>query len=252
MAGRVEAVGAKVHAFRVGDEVFGEVANGAFAEYVVAPVGRIARKPKNLTFEEAAAAPWAVTALQGLRDAGGLRAGQKVLINGASGGIGTWAIQIARALGAEVTAVCSARNADMVRALGAHEVIEYESEDFAAAGPRFDLMLDTVGNRTIADCRRALLPEGTYVACSGRGGDWFGPLFRLVGLYATSLFTRQRLKTYVVSPNQRDLEVIASLVEAGKAKPVIARRFPLAEVAEALRHVGQGHARGQTIIEIAS
>ena len=251
MAGRVEAVGAKVTAFRQGDEVYGEASSGAFAEYVVVPAGRIASKPSNLSFEEAAAAPWAVTALQGLRDAGGLVAGQRVLINGASGGVGTWAVQLAKALGAEVTAVCSARNVDMVRALGADQVVDYTSQDFVAGGARFDLMLDMVGNRSLSDCRSVLVPRGTYVSCSGGGGDWFGPLFRLVGVLMTSWFTSQKLTSFMVSPNQQDLLFLKQLIEAGKAKPVIERRYALSEVADALRHVAEGHARGQTVLQIA-
>jgi 2-desacetyl-2-hydroxyethyl bacteriochlorophyllide A dehydrogenase len=251
MAGRVEAVGADVTTFRPGDEVFGDARSGAFAEYVVVPATRLAHKPSNLSFEEAAATPWGVTALQGLRDAGGLRAGQKVLINGASGGVGTWAVQIAKALGAEVTAVCSTRNVEMVRGLGADEVIDYTTTDFVAGGSRFDLMLDLIGNRSVSDCKAVLVPRGTYVACSGGGGDWVGPLFRLAAVLFTSLFSRKTLKTFVVKPNRDDLEVLKALVEAGKARPVIERRYPLGEAAEAMRHVGEGHARGQVVIRIA-
>ena len=249
LAGRVEEVGARVTIFRPGDEVFGEARCGAFAEYAVIAADRLADKPINLSFEEAAATPWALTALQGLRDAGGLEAGQRVLINGASGGVGTWAVQIAKALGAEVTAVCSTRNIEMVRALGANHVIDYTREDFTSARP-FDLILDVVGNRSLADCRRALAPRGTYVACSARGGDWFGPLFRLAALHATSLVSRQRLKSIVVTPSRRDLLTIKQLVEAGSARPIIERRYPLSAVADALRHVGQGHAQGQTIVVV--
>src|SRR5882724_8738193 len=165
MAGRVEAVGAKVTAFRPGDEVFGD-ANGAFAEYLIVPASRIALKPTNLSFEDAAAVPWAAAALQGLRDAGGLQPGQKVLINGASGGVGTWAVQIAKALGAEVTAVSSTRNVERVRALGADHVLDYTEQDFVKGGARFDVMLDLVGNRSLSDCRSVLTPKGTYVPCS--------------------------------------------------------------------------------------
>jgi NADPH:quinone reductase-like Zn-dependent oxidoreductase len=252
VAGRVETVGASVTALRPGDEVYGEARSGAFAEYIVMPASLIAPKPTNLSFEEAAAAPWAVTALQALRDAGGLRAGHKVLINGASGGVGTWAVQIAKALGAEVTAVCSTRNAGMVRALGADEVIDYTVADFVEGGARFDLMLDTVGNRSVSDCKRVLAPRGVYVACSARGGDWFGPLFRLAKVLVTSLFTRKKLTTFVVSPSRDDLLFLKQLIEAGKARPVIERRYALSEVADALRHVGAGHAQGQSIILIAA
>lgn len=251
MAGTVVAVGANVTSFRPGDEVFGEASRGAFAEYMVVPATLVAPRPTNLSFEEAAATPWAVTALQGLRDAGRLQPGQKVLINGASGGQGTWAVQIAKAMGAHVTAVCSTRNVEMVRGLGADEVIDYTTQDFVDGGARFDLMLDLVGNRSLSDCRRALVTKGTYVACSGGGGDWVGPMFRILGVMLLGLFTRQRLKSFIVKPNQADLLFVKELVEAGKARPVIERRYPLREAAEALRHVGEGHTRGQTVLQIA-
>jgi len=250
MAGRVEAVGANVTTFRAGDEVFGEAASGAFSEYLVVPAKLIAPKPTNLSFDEAAAVPWAVAALQGLRDAGGLTAGQTVLINGASGGVGTWAVQIAKALGAHVTAVCSTRNVAMVRALGADAVIDYTKEDFVERGACFDLMLDTVGNRSLSDCRSALTPEGTYVSCSG-GDSGAGWLLRLVAVRLASLFTRQTLKSLFTTPNRDDLLFLKELVEAGNLKPVIERRYPLSEVAEALRHVGGRHSQGQTVIQIA-
>jgi 2-desacetyl-2-hydroxyethyl bacteriochlorophyllide A dehydrogenase len=251
MAGRVEAVGAKVTTFRPGDEVFGEAGSGAFAEYLVVPAKRLVPKPSNLSFEEAAAVPWAATALQGLRNAGGLKAGQRVLIHGASGGVGTWAVQIAKALGAQVTAVCSTRNVEKVRALGADEVLDYTREDFVQGGARFDVMLDLVGNRSLSDCRSVLTPQGTYVACSGGGGDWVGPLFRLAGLLFSSLFTSQKLKTFVMAPNRNDLLFLKELVEAGKARPVIERRHALREAAQALKHVGEGHSQGQTVIRVA-
>lgn len=248
MAGRVEAVGAKVTTLRPGDEVYGE-ATGAFAEYVVVPATQIAPKPRNLSFEEAAVTPWAVTALQGLRDAGGLKAGQKVLINGASGGVGTWAVQIAKALGAHVTAVCSTRNVARMRALGADEVIDYTQADFVAGGACFDVMFDTVGNRSLSDCRSVLVPTGVFVSCSGgtSGTRW---LIRVASMLVVSRFTTQKLKPFIVSPNQKDLLVLKELVEAGKVKPVIERHYALSEVAAALRHVGEGHAQGQTVIRV--
>jgi NADPH:quinone reductase-like Zn-dependent oxidoreductase len=249
MAGVVEEVGANVAAFRPGDEVFGEAVTGAFAEYVVVPAKQIASKPRNLSFEQAAATPWAVAALQGLRDAGGLQAGQKVLINGASGGVGTWAVQIAKALGAEVTAVCSTRNVELVRSLGADHVIDYTKDDFAKGGPRYDLMLDTVGNRSLSDCRRTLVASGTFVSCSGgsSGTRW---LLRMAWMLLSARFTSQKLTTLFASPNAKDLLVLKELVEADKAKPVIERCYPLNEVADALRHIGQGHTRGQLVIRI--
>jgi NADPH:quinone reductase-like Zn-dependent oxidoreductase len=252
LAGRVEAVGAKVTTFRPGEEVYGEALHGAYAEYAVVPARRLAPKPSNLSFEEAAAAPWAITALQGLRDAGGLVAGQRVLINGASGGVGTWAVQIAKALGARVTAVCSTRNVARVRAAGADEVVDYTREDFVAGGARFDVMLDAVGNRSLSECRSVLVPTGTYVSCSGGGGDWFGPLFAIARLLVTSWFTRQKLTAFLANSNQEDLLLLKELIESGKAKPVIERSYALGEAAEALRHVGEGHARGQTVLRISS
>lgn len=251
LAGVVEAVGAKVTTFRPGDEVYGQTANGAFAEYVVVPADHIAPKPGNLSFEEAAAVPWAATALQGLRDAGGLVAGQRVLINGASGGVGTWAVQIAKALGAEVTAVCSARNVEMVRSLGADEVIDYAKQDFVEGGARFDVMMDMIGNRSLSDCLGVLRPGGALVPCSGGGGDWVGPLFRIVAALVRSLFSSRRVATFMMAPSQKDLVFLKELVEAGKARPVIERRYRLGEVAEALKHVGEGHTQGQTVIRIA-
>lgn len=241
MAGRVEAVGAKVTTFRTGDDVFGEAAAGAFAEYVVVPARLIAPKPSNLSFEEAAATPWAFPAPQGLCDAGGLKVGQKVLINGASGGVGTWAVQIGKALGGHVTAVCSTRNVEMVRALGADEVIDYSKTDFVEGGARFDLMFDTVGNRSISDCRSVVDPQGAFVSCSG-GKSATRWLLRLAWMRLSSLFTRQRLTTLAAVPNQQDLLFLKELVERRNAKPVIERRYPLREVAEALRRIGEGHA----------
>jgi NADPH:quinone reductase-like Zn-dependent oxidoreductase len=250
MSGKVEAVGAKVTSFRPVDEVYGEAPSGAFAEYAVVPAKAIARKPVNLSFEEAAVAPWAVTALQGLRDVGRLQAGQKVLINGASGGVGTWAVQIAKALGAHVTAVCSTRNVEMVRALGADEVIDYRQADFAEGGARFDLLLDLVGNRSLSDFRKALKPEGTYISCGG-GDSGLRWLFRIGVVLVTSLFTRQKLTTFVVNPNAKDLLTLKEMIEAGKARPIIERRYPLSEVPAAIRHVGARHAQGQTVIRVA-
>ncbi len=251
MAGRVEAVGAKVTTFKPGDEVFGQATSGAFAEYLVVPAKLVAPKPRNLSFDEAAATPWAVAALQAFRDAADVKPGQKVLINGASGGVGTWAVQIAKALGAEVTAVCSTRNVEMVRALGADHVIDYSKEDFVKGGARFDVMLDTVGNRSIAECQSVLEPRGVFVSCSGgeSGTRW---MFRMVQMLVASLFTRQKLKPFIVSLDPKDLLVLKDLVEAGKARPVIERSYPLSEVAQALRHVGEGHVRGQIVIRIAA
>lgn len=250
LAGRVEAVGAKVTTLSAGDEVFGQAPAGAFAEYLVVPAKLLAPKPSNLSFEEAAAVPWGATALQGLR-AGGLKSGQRVLINGASGGVGTWAVQVAKALGARVTAVCSARNVERARALGADEVLDYAGQDFASGGARFDMMLDLVGNRPLSACRSVLLPKGVYVPCSGGGGDWVGPLVRVLAGLVVSMFTRRKMKMFVMTPNRDDLLFLKELVEAGKARPVIERRYVLSQAAEALTRVGEGHAQGQTVIRIA-
>ena len=252
MSGRVESVGAKVTSLRPGDAVFGQAANGAFAEYLVMPANLLAPKPGNLSFEEAAAVPWGATALQGFRAAGGLKPGQRVLINGASGGVGTWAVQIAKAQGVAVTAVCSTRNVERMRGLGADEVVDYTKQDFVQGGARFDVMLDLVGNRPLSQCRSVLTPGGTLVPCGGDGpSDWYGPIFRLLGGMLVSLFTRQKFKAFVMAPNRDDLMVLKELVEAGKAKPFIERTFALSEAGQALRHIAEGHAQGQSVIRIA-
>ena len=250
MAGTVAAVGAKVTAFRVGDEVFGQAAAGAFAEYVAVSQAVLAPKPANLSFDEAAAVPWAVAPLQALRDVGALKPGQRLLINGASGGVGTWAVQIAKALGAHVTAVCSTRNVAMVRGLGADEVIDYTTTDFVVGGPRFDVVFDTIGNRPLSDYSRVLVPEGTFVSCSG-GDSAVAWALRLLRMSFMSRLTRQTFKGLVTTPNAADLLFLKRLVETGSLKPVIDRRFPLSEVANALRHVGGRHSQGQTVIQIA-
>jgi NADPH:quinone reductase-like Zn-dependent oxidoreductase len=249
MAGRVEAAGAQVTTLRPGDEVFGETTSGAFAEYVVVRADRLAPKPRNQSFEEAAATPWAVTPLQALRDAGGVKTSDRVLINGASGGVGSWGVQIARAFGAHVTAVCSTRNLARVRALGADEVIDYTTTDFVRGRPRFDVMLDTVGNRSLLDCRRVLVPTGTLVSTSG-GDSGLRWLRRLAAMILISSLSTRKLKPFVVRLNQKDLLVLKELVEAGKIKAAIERRYALRDTAEALRHVGEGHAQGQTVIQV--
>lgn len=249
MAGRVEAAGARVTTLRPGDEVFGETTSGAFAEYVVVRADRLAPKPRNLSFEEAAATPWAVTPLQALRDAGAVKAGDRVVINGASGGVGSWAVQIARAFGAQVTAVCSTRNVARMRALGADEVIDYTTTDFVTGGARFDLMLDTVGNRSLLDCRSVLVPTGTMVSTSG-GSSGLRWLRRLAAMLLISSVSTRKLKPFIVSLNQKDLLVLKELVEAGKIQPAIDRRYALRDTADALRYVGEGHAQGQTVIQV--
>lgn len=251
MAGRVEAVGARVTTCHPGDEVYGEAVTGAFAEYVTVPANLIAPMPTNLSFEEAAAVPWAVAPLQGLRDVGGLKAGQRVLINGASGGVGTWAVQIAKVLGAHVTAVCSPRNLDRVRGLGADEVVDYTQDDFARGEARFDVVFDAVGNRSLADCRSVLTAAGSYVQCSG-GDDGLVWMFGLVKMRAAAVFTRQKLKFLMTRPNRADLLILKELVEAGHLTPVIERRYPLREASAALRHVGERRSQGQTVIQVMS
>jgi NADPH:quinone reductase-like Zn-dependent oxidoreductase len=248
LSGVVEAVGANVTDFRIGDAVFGEGLRGAYAEYAVVAADRLTSKPERLSFEEAAATPWGMAALQGLRDTGGLTAGQKVLINGASGGVGSWAVQIAKTLGAHVTAVVSTRNVERMHALGADDVIDYTTTDFVDGGARFDLVFDIVASRSLADFRRVLLPTGTYVSVGGVDGDWLGPIPYILGLMVRSLFTRQKLTSFVVSPNREDLALLGELAESGKARPVIAHTVSLSQAADALREVGEGHSQGQTVL----
>jgi NADPH:quinone reductase-like Zn-dependent oxidoreductase len=255
LAGRVEAVGGAVTQFQVGDEVFG-VRRGAFAEYVCIPEdGVIARKPPNLAFEEAAAVPvGAITALQALRDTGRIRPGQHVLIQGASGGVGTFAVQIAKALGAEVTAVCSARNVEQAHALGADHVIDYTQEDFARKRGkrrrRYDLILAVSGYHSIFAYRRALRPEGRYVLV-GASAHVFRALFQtlLLGPMISSL-GRKTMGAFVANPTQQDLLFVKELLEAGKVAPVIDRRYPFNETAEAIRYLEAGHASGKVVITI--
>jgi NADPH:quinone reductase-like Zn-dependent oxidoreductase len=250
VAGVVESVGDGVTRFGPGDEVFGE-ADGTFAEYAAAGEDALAPKPAGLTFEEAAAVPVAgITALQGLRDTGGLRSEQSVLINGASGGVGTFAVQVAKAYGAAVTGVCSARNVGLVRSLGAEHVIDYTEEDFARSGERYDLVFDLVGNRSLSDLRRVLAPEGTLVLSGAAGGRWIGPLPTLATALVLSPFLRQRLRAFVASVNAADLADLAGLVEEGAVTPVIDRTYPLEETPEAIRYLEAGHARGKVVITV--
>jgi NADPH:quinone reductase-like Zn-dependent oxidoreductase len=246
MAGRVEAVGSAVTQFQPGDVVFGAV-NGAFAEYVVAAAGKLALKPANLSFEQAAAVPTAgLTALQGLRDEGKVQPGQTVLINGAAGGVGTFAVQIAKALGAEVTGVCSTRNVEMVRSLGADHVVDYTREDFTRSGQRYDLILDNVGNRGFSDLRRALTPQGRIIPNSGHGGMSY-----VIKAFLLAPFMRQQDKPLFTTTNGKDLDVLRELIEAGKVTPVIDRTYPFAEIPPALGYAAEGHARGKVVITVA-
>ncbi|HKJ58638.1 MAG TPA: NAD(P)-dependent alcohol dehydrogenase [Halobacteriales archaeon] len=250
VAGRVEAIGSDVTHFSPGDEVFGDLSacgHGGFAEYVCAPEDALATKPSNLSFEEAAAVPLAaVTALQGLRDEGGIQAGQKVLIVGASGGVGTFAVQIAKAFGAEVTGVCSTSKVDLVRSIGADHVLDYTQEDFAEG--RYDLILDAGAHRSIFDCRRALEPDGTYVQVGGSTGRLFEAM--LVGPLLSAIDGRT-MGNMMAKPDRDDLLAICELVEAGEVTPAIDRRYPLAEVPEAIRYVEDGRARGTVVVTVA-
>jgi NADPH:quinone reductase-like Zn-dependent oxidoreductase len=252
IAGRVRAVGAEVSEFTAGDEVFGEISHGGFAEYVCVSAHELAHKPAGVSFEDAATLPVsATTALQGLRDAGLLQAGQSVLINGAAGGVGTFAVQIAKALGAEVTGVCSAKNTALVRSLGADHVVDYGAEDFTAGGARYDLILDLVGNQPASACRRVLKPGGRLVAVAGGAENrWMGPLVPILKGMAGNLFSRQVFVPLAAMPNREDLAAVAALVQAGKVKPVIEGRYTLDQVPEALAHLGLGHSRGKSVVTL--
>jgi NADPH:quinone reductase-like Zn-dependent oxidoreductase len=251
VAGRIEAVGANVAQLRPGDEVFG-VCAGSFAEYARARQDKVAPKPTNLTFEQAAAVPISgFTALQALRDKGNVRDGDTVLITGAGGGVGTFAVQLAKAFGADVTGVCSTSKVDLVRSIGADAVIDYTREDFVEAGRRYDLIVDTAGNRSLARVRRALAPEGTLVMVGGEGGGrWLGGVHRLLGAMARSRFGNQKFRGMLARESQEDLLMLKDLIEAGKITPVIGRTYPLAEAADAIRYLAEGHARGKTVLTI--
>ena len=249
IAGRVEAVGNNVTQFQPGDEVFG-VCAGGFAEYASVPESKLALKPANSSFEEAAAAPVAAfTALQGLRDKGQIQPGQKVLVNGASGGVGTFAVQIAKSFRTEVTGVCSTRNLDMVRSIGADHVIDYTQDDFTKNGQSYDLIYDAVGNRSVSDYKRALRLQGTCVIVGFSTLSrllehmFLGPLMSMTGNKKIGLMG-------VAKPNQKDLVFVKELLEAGKVVPVIDRRYPLSETAEAIRYLEEGHARGKVVITV--
>jgi NADPH:quinone reductase-like Zn-dependent oxidoreductase len=250
-AGTVEAVGKNVTQFKPGDEVFGG-ADGSVAEYVVVRESRaVALKPPNVTFEQAASVPVAaVTALQGLRDKGGIKPGQKVLINGASGGVGTFAVQIAKHFGADVTGVCSARNVELVRSLGADRVIDYTQEDFAQDSTRYDLILDNVGNRSISDLRRVLQPKGTLVIVGGQKGDWIGPMMGVIKASIVANFVDQKMGFFIAQLDHDDMKLLGELMQAGKVTPVIDRRYPLNEAAKAMEYLEAGRARGKVIVSL--
>jgi NADPH:quinone reductase-like Zn-dependent oxidoreductase len=253
-AGTIEAVGKNVTQFKPGDEVFGN-RNGAFAEYVCARADRtIALKPANMSFEQTAGVPVAgLTALQGLRDKGRVQSGQRVLINGASGGVGTFAVQIAKALGAEVTGVCSTRNVDLVRSLGADHVVDYTKEDFTKGNERYDVILDNVGTQPLSGFRRVLKPDGICVIIGGGGpndGKWVGPMARPIKAKLMSPFISQKIGMMMAQGNKDDLNVLSDLMQTGKVTPVIDRTYPLSEIREAVRYVETGRARGKVIIRV--
>jgi NADPH:quinone reductase-like Zn-dependent oxidoreductase len=251
-AGTVEAVGKSVTRFKPGDEVFGD-RDGAFGEYVsVRENGAMALKPGNMSMEQAAAVPIAgITALQALRDKGKIQAGQKVLINGASGGVGTFAVQIAKTYGADVTGVCSTRNVDMVRSIGADHVIDYTKEDFTQGSARYDLIIDNVGSHTLSEYRRVLTPNGALIMVGGPSDNsWLGPMTTAVKAYFVAPFVSQKLIFMLADANHDDLDVLRDLMQAGKLTPVIDRRYKLADTAQAIGYLEQGHAKGKVIIDV--
>lgn len=251
VAGTVEAVGKNVVQFKPGDAVYG-VCDGSFAEYARARPALLAPKPANLSFEQAAAVPISgMTALNGLRVAGRIQPGQQVLVIGAAGGVGTYAVQLAKAFGAVVTGVCSTSKAELVRAIGADEVIDYTREDFTDGTRRFDLILDTAGRRPLSLLRRALTAQGTLVIVGGEGGDrWLGGFHRQIFAPLRSLFTKQKLLGLMFKERQADLLILKELIEAGKLTPVIDRTYPLSQAAEAIRYLEQGHARGKVVLSV--
>jgi NADPH:quinone reductase-like Zn-dependent oxidoreductase len=251
VAGVIEAVGKNIKQFKPGDAVLGSC-KGAFAEYACASESKLAMKPDNITFEQAASVPIAAfTALQGLRDEGKLQPGQKVLINGAAGGVGTFAVQIAKSFGAEVTGVCSARNVEMVRSIGAAQAVDYTQEDFTKSARRYDVILDCVGNHSFSECRRVLNPRGVYVGAGGTTDNWMiGPLTSALKALVLSWFVSQKQVMVLAKPSKEDLAIMGKLMEAGKVTPVIDRSYSLSEVPDAIRYLEAGHARGKVVITV--
>jgi NADPH:quinone reductase-like Zn-dependent oxidoreductase len=251
VAGQVEAVGRNVTQFKPSDEVFG-TCRGAFAEYACTSESALVMKPNNVTLEQAASVPIAAfTALQGLRDKGQIQPGQRVLINGAAGGVGTFAVQIAKSFGAYVTGVCSTRNVDMVRSIGADRVIDYTQEDFTNSGQRYDLIFDSVGNHSLLACRRVLNPKGTYIAVGGPSSRWMiGPLTSAITAPVLSRLVDRKFVTFIAKGSKEDLTVMHELMEARKVTPVIDKRYRLSEVPEAIRYLEEGHARGKVVITL--
>ncbi len=251
LAGTVAAVGANVTEFAIGDEVYG-IGDGSFAEYARAVPGKLAPKPANLSFEQAAAAPIsALPALQAVRDHALVQPGQKVLINGASGGVGTFAVQIAKAFGAEVTGVVSTANLEATRPLGADHVVDYTRDDFAAGAQRYDVILDIAGNRKVSDLRRALTPDGTLVLVGGEfAGKWFGGLGRIAGARLLAPFVHHKLRNFISKENAADLVVLRGMIEAGQITPAVERTYPLRDTAAAIRYVDEGHAKGKVVVTV--
>jgi NADPH:quinone reductase-like Zn-dependent oxidoreductase len=249
VAGEIAAVGRNITQFKPGDGVFGSC-KGAFAEYACASESKLAIKPDNVTFEQAASVPIAAfTALQGLRDKGRLQPGQKVLVNGAAGGVGTFAVQIAKSFGAEVTGVCSTRNVEMVRSIGADAVVDYTQENFTKSALRYDVILDCVGNHSFSECRRVLHPRGIYVGAGGTSDNWMiGPLTRAIKALVLSWFVSQKQVMVLAKPSKEDLTIMGELMATGKVTPVIDKRFSLSEVPDAIRYLEAGHARGKVVI----
>lgn len=248
IAGTVEAVGPKVTRFEVGDDLFGSC-KGAFAEYAATSQDLLASRPPDTTFTEASAlGVSALTALQAIRDHGKLQPGQRVLITGASGGVGTFAVQIAKSLGAEVTGVCSTRNLDLVRSIGADHVIDYTKVDYTAGGPNYDLVLDNIGNHSLSATRRAVAPGGVLLSNGSTISGWFGGLGHVMKAMITSIVVKKQGRPFISLPNTDDLTTLGEMAAAGTITPVIDRVFPLAQTAEAVSHVGQGHAQGKTVI----
>jgi NADPH:quinone reductase-like Zn-dependent oxidoreductase len=249
VAGQIEAVGRNVTQFKPGDQVFG-LCRGACAEYACTSESALVTKPNNVTFEQAASVPVAaLTALQGLRDKGQIQPGQKVLINGAAGGVGTFAVQIAKSFGADVTGVCSTRNVEMVRSIGADRVIDYTQEDFTQGTQRFDLIFDCVGNHSLSACRRVLNPNGICVMAGGPSKVWIA-LTRALKALVLSRFMSQKFVMFIARSNKEDLNIMCELMEAGKVRPVIDKRYSLSEVPEAIRYLEEGHARGKVVITL--
>jgi NADPH:quinone reductase-like Zn-dependent oxidoreductase len=256
MAGRVEATGRDATRFRPGDDVFALLAGGGFGEYVTVREDLLTRKPHNLSYEQTAAVPMAgVTALLALRDQGRLQGGQSVLITGASGGVGTFAVQIAKAFGAKVAAVCSAGNADLVRSIGADEVIDYRSEDFTRGGPRFDLMLDIAGSRPVLQSRRALTPKGTFVVIGGQAGRWVQPAGHALGTLAMGPFLSQRMllaDAVGCTAKRQALMTLTDLIEEGSVTPVIDRRYSFEDLPAAVRYQEEGHTPGKVVVTVSA